>query len=83
MIRLNDRLRREKLGRVLFTVHDSIESEVYASRKFEAMQVIYDEMITIPEILQTKLPPGFELEVDVEYGPSWGESEIFHPERVR
>lgn len=74
MIRLNDRFRRENLGRILFAVHDSIEGEYFMSRKEEAIRAVYEEMTMLPPQLANIAPPNFELAIDLEVGPSWGES---------
>jgi DNA polymerase I-like protein with 3'-5' exonuclease and polymerase domains len=57
------------LGRVLFTVHDSLVFEVPEDRQQEAMDVIVREMTTPPYETHIKLY------VDVEAGRSLGEVE--------
>ena len=65
-IRINNMLREQDRGRLLFLVHDSIECEVRESNWQETVRMIEKEMITPPFETVAKFA------VDIEVGPSWG-----------
>ncbi len=76
-IKLNEALRKEKLGRVLFTVHDSIEMEV-DNRYIDSIgRLIRDTLETLPPQLAEIAPSDFELRFDAEKGNSWGDAETW------
>ena len=67
LIRLNRLLREQQLGKVLFTVHDSLTFELLEARLDEALHLVDTVMCT----------PTFEtcavFYVDLEVGPNWGD----------
>ncbi len=65
-VRINNMLREQDRGRLLFLVHDSIECEVRESNWQETVRMIEKEMITPPFETVAKFA------VDIEVGPSWG-----------
>lgn len=75
-IRINQILRQRGIGRPLFLVHDSIESEVRTDRLQEALDIIYQEMVTMP------FKSCATFDVDIETGTTWGNAIKFgkHPE---
>jgi uracil-DNA glycosylase family 4 len=83
LIRIHNTFRKEKLGRVLFTIHDSLEAEVYASTARRAADVIEREMCWLPPQLQpyadriAELDPAnpFELEIELGAGYDWAGAE--------
>jgi uracil-DNA glycosylase family 4 len=67
MIRLAKRLPEERLGWVLFTVHDALVFEIYRDKMERAVQVIREEMER-----ELTWAPGMIPRVDIEYGPNLG-----------
>ena len=67
LIRLNNLLPQMGLGRVLFTVHDSIVFEIPEDRIMEAAQVVEQAMITPSYQTHVKYA------VDIEVGYNLGE----------
>jgi uracil-DNA glycosylase family 4 len=67
LIRLNAKLPAMELGRVLFTVHDSVVFEVPENRLDEAVTVIAQEMVKPP--FETHI----KLFVDIEVGETLGD----------
>lgn len=80
-IRINQELYSRNWGRVLFLVHDSVESEVKVQYKEEAAQLIYDIMLELPEEIKDITPDRFALDADIEIGRSWGEGELWAPQQ--
>jgi DNA polymerase-1 len=68
LTRLDDRLRREGLGFVLGTVHDSIMYEVRTEQLEVALPIIREEMEASP------IPSSVKWQTDISYGPNWGET---------
>jgi DNA polymerase-1 len=75
MIRLDKQLRDRKWGRTLFSVHDSIEFEIRAD-------VVDDACRLIKEVMEHPFKTDVVFEVDVEIGPSLGQTEEWQPRMV-
>lgn len=74
MITLNHELRKRDLGRVLFTVHDSINFEVRLSRLTEAITLIREVMEhppTLKPLMEEVGVPKFGIEISA--GTRWGD----------
>lgn len=72
MIRLDGKLRDLGWGRILFTVHDSIEFEIKQEHLDEACELI-------KVVMEHPFPSTAVFEVDIEYGPSLGELQEWKP----
>ena len=67
LVRLRPRLRG--IGFIRLTIHDAIVVETAASRLEDVQHMLRTEMVEAAKRLQTYVP----FEVDVSYGPSWGD----------
>lgn len=72
-MKVHEELKRRRLGRGLFLVHDSIEAEVREGREAEAIQVIRDIMTTWP----IDNPSGAILDVETSVGSNWGNTKVW------
>jgi DNA polymerase-1 len=77
---INKDLRGAKIGRPLFTVHDSTEAEVRASRLHEAIEMFERHMLALPPEMEAwPHPANFDLGVEIEVGRSWGDAVPYEP----
>jgi uracil-DNA glycosylase family 4 len=80
MISLNEEIRRRRLGRVLFTVYDSIEVEARRGAVDEVAYLMREHMLRLPPQLEEwPHPENFKLAIDLEVGRSWGEARTWTP----
>ena len=73
MIRIDNFLRTEGLGRVLFTVHDSIECEVDGRQRDDIVHQIHTMMLELPPQLEEIKPKDFALGAEIGWGRNWAE----------
>jgi uracil-DNA glycosylase family 4 len=73
LIRLSKILPAQGLGRVLFTVHDSLVFEIKQERVHEAVKIIEREMLSPP--YETDTP----FKVDIEVGPNLADVKSYDP----
>lgn len=59
-------------GHILFTVHDSIVSEVPKSKLLEAIKIIHDAMTA------ERFPGMVRLPVEIKVGKNWGQNKELH-----
>lgn len=76
LVRIHTQLQARGWGRVLLTVHDSLVFNIRREVVHEAVELITQEMTTPP--FETFTP----FSIDVEVGPSYGETEPYDKEKV-
>lgn len=76
LVRLHDKLRKEGLGYVLFTVHDALYFELRKESVDEGCRLIKAEMESIIK------DPLLNFPVGVEIGPDWGRLKKYKPKKA-